>query len=95
MAKRRTRKNKVFAHHQFTLKWEPSSKKSELASSVKGQLKKQVFPSSLQTQKVKSANLLAQEGSVKAVKSDIIKSLILASFILSLEVVVYLIWSVR
>ena len=84
MAKRRTKKDKV-----------RRSKIIELASSVKGQLKKPVLVINPKPQKVKKADVSAQEGSFKTVGSDIIKSLILASFILSLELVVYLVWSVK
>lgn len=94
MAKRRTKKDKLSARHQFALKWEPSLINNDLASGVKRQLKKQISASNAKTQRSKSANILAQEGSVKTIRLDIIKSLILASFILSLELVVYLVWTV-
>lgn len=81
---RRTKKDKLSA-----------SKKRDLASSVKGQLKEQDLAANARTRKAKNADILAQEGSAKAVKSNIIKSLILVSFILSLELVVYLVWSIK
>jgi len=94
MAKRRTKKDRASAHHQFTLRWVPSSKNDDLASSVKGQLKEQDLAANARTRKAKNADILAQEGSDKKIRSDIIKSLILVSFILSLELVVYLVWTV-
>jgi len=81
---RRTKKDKLSA-----------SKKRNLASSVKGQLKEQDLAANARTRKAKNADILAQEGSGKKVRSDIIKSLILVSFVLSLELVVYLVWSVK
>jgi len=84
MAKRRTKKNKISA-----------SKKRGLASSVKGQLKNRNSTINTKPQKTKNADILAQEGSDKNVRKDIIKSLILVSFVLSLELVVYLVWSIK
>ena len=95
MAKRRTKKDKSSARHKFTLQWEPSSKNSDLASSVKGQLKNQDSTVNTKPQNAKSADISAQESSGKNVRKDIIKSLILVSFVLSLELVVYLVWNVK
>ena len=83
MTKRRTKKDKF-----------RRSKNNDLASSVKWQLGDYDSAANTKPQMAKNADILAQEGSGKNVRKDIIKSLILVSFILSLELVVYLIWTV-
>lgn len=82
MAKRRTRKQKIQAKHKFI--FEPV---------VKGQFKnelKAILPSKLDSKKAKK---LANLTDLASLKRDIIKSLILASLVLSLEIMIYLAWN--
>lgn len=92
MTKRRTRKQKEKAKHQFSISWEPTYKSSNFKPSVKGQFKK---PSSLKVKgrlSSKNAKKLAKAGNLASIKRDIVKSLIITSFILALEIMLYLAW---
>ncbi len=95
MGKHRTKKQKLNPHRSFLLSWSPEPKKRILKADVKGQFKNSLESPKTEAPHVKNANKLAQEGSFAAVKRDILTSLILASFILGLEVVIYLAWNVR
>lgn len=79
MAKRRTRKQKENARHTFTD-----------VPVVKGQITSQPEPNLKAHQAQRKADILAQETSFVSIKRDVVKSLLLASFILSVEIVVYL-----
>ncbi|HJX59121.1 MAG TPA: hypothetical protein VJ481_01000 [Patescibacteria group bacterium] len=84
MAKRRTRREKASAKHGFALSWEPS---------VKGQFiskAKKPIPGSSHKE---SAITLAKDAPSASIKRDILKSLIIVSLILALEVVLYLAWN--
>lgn len=86
MSKRRTRKEKQQAKHRFPAPFE---------AGVKGQKNIGYEAKPGKHEGSKSADLTAQAGSTLPIKRDIIKSLLLVSFILSLELVVYLAWNVR
>ena len=88
--KRRTRKQKESARHTFTVSWTPEAKKAPDVPVVKGQITSPPEPNFKARQAGGKADLLAQDASLIFIKRDVIKSLLLASFILSLEVVVYL-----
>lgn len=80
----RTRKNKENPNYQFLVSWEPKK------TSVKGE---SGLPHPQPRKKIsrsKSADLMSQENTHARIKKDIIKSLILVSLVLILEVVVYL-----
>jgi len=91
MSKRRTRKQKEKAKHQFTFPSSPGVSQAR----VKGQNNIGYEAKISQDEGSKSADLTAQAGSTPSAKRDIIKSLLLVSFILSLELVVYLAWNVK
>ena len=87
MAIQRTRKDKQSPHYNFLYSWTPSkahvnreSKLGDKAVTVK-------------LSASKKADIQAKEDSMGRIKKDIIKSLILVSFIIILELVVYLAWS--
>lgn len=82
----RTRKDKVTPHYGFLVSWKPTDRL------VKGESK--ISHDSLNTngKHIKSADVLAQEVNSRSTKKDIIKSLILVSLILGLELVIYLAW---
>ncbi len=84
MAVHRTRKNKENPHYNFSYSWQPSE------PHVKGEsnLPEKTFKAGQSY--TKRANLLAKDDSLPRIKKDIIKSLVIVSFILILEVVVYL-----
>lgn len=81
MAKRRTRKQKVQAKHKFI--FEPA---------VKGQFKNEPKTTLLSKPDSKKAKKLANLTDLVSLKSDIIRSLILASLVLGLEIMIYLAW---
>ncbi len=97
MAKRRTRKQKEKAKHRLTVSWEPSTpslkkvrKTASKKGGVKGQKKNTSQAMKKNLRKTKKANSMAKGESLSLIKRDIVKSLIIASLILSLEVVIYL-----
>lgn len=90
--KRRTKKDKKEAKHTFLLNWEEGLSERKKSGSVKGQSSNKAKKKSSGTKKSKNAKSKAKAGSDAAIKKDIIKSLALAGFILSLEVMLYFIW---
>lgn len=99
MAKRRTKKQKRQAKHQFLLKWEPEkliakakAQKTVSVPTVKGQIKSQASLSTKTKDKLKFADFQANNGGLALIKRDLTKSLIIASLVLALEVVLYLAW---
>ena len=91
MSKRRTRKQKQEAKHTFTISWEPGNKEIGADSSVKRQFRKgSKAPKSQDSQNKLSENTV-KDMDLASIKKDIAKSLILASFILASEIVLYLI----
>lgn len=82
--KRRTRKQKEKAHHESGF---PS------AGSVKRQLENDKSLKISKKTKAKNAEVMAKEESLASTKREVIKSLILASFIIALEIVIYLAWN--
>jgi hypothetical protein len=83
----RTRKNKEHPHYNFLYSWVPSEAHVKRESVLIN--KENVVKLSAS----KRAEIQAKEDSFERIKKDIIKSLILVSFILILELVVYLAWS--
>ena len=97
---RRTRKQKEEAKHAFTVSWKPrqelgesESKKVLKEASVKGQFKKDTKLNISEVAKKKKAVDSTRYAELASVKRKIGRSVILASLILSLELVIYLIWS--
>jgi hypothetical protein len=94
MAKKRTKENKLNAKHPFLINWNLNSGEAASRSSVK----RQSLPASFRQEKkaiqAEKANLLDKDNSLASIKKAIIKSLILASLILGLELVIYLAWHV-
>lgn len=93
MSKKRTRKNKEKARHQFLVSWSPATNKASNNSSVNRQLGTRVSKLTKAKSIVKNANLSDQDESLGRAKKEIIRSLILSSLILAGEVVLYLAWS--
>jgi hypothetical protein len=86
MPGRRTKKQKLKAKHSFNLSWAPSEPR------VKGQFNIEPKAQKPNSRPHESALNLAKDASLASIKKDMLKSLILASLILALEVVVYLAW---
>jgi len=97
MAKRRTRKDKEGARHQHLISWNPESKQSEAdsknytaASAVKGQSKPTISGTRGKDKGKKYAYYLDKNNELATIRHDLVKSLIIASLILCLELVIYL-----
>ena len=90
MAIERTRKNKENPHYGFLVSWQP---KPASQARVKGESNSDKITVSATLSHGKRAESLAQEASNEGTKKNIIRSLILISFILILELVVYLAWN--
>ena len=91
MAKHRTRKEKETPNYSFLISWKADAP-SPIGSSVKGQFKNHARGKNSEANGHKNANLLDKSASFEVIRRDLTKSLILASFIIALELVVYLGW---
>jgi hypothetical protein len=85
MAKRRTRKEKAAAKHEFTVSWEPSS-------SVKSQKQSSLSSPNIQSSTLKSPMPMGTNLELASIKKDLIKSISAASFIILSELVIYFFW---
>jgi hypothetical protein len=95
MAKKRTRKQKIQAKHPFLISWEEGKKersKASLKAGVKRQSQKTIGHKSASKRHEKSTHYSAEFDGLASVKKDIIKSLSIASLIVGIEIVLYLIW---
>ncbi len=95
MAKHRTKKQKINPHHSFLLSWSNEPKKPSFKASVKGQNTIALGSKNSHSEVVKMADESAKESHIQDIKRSVLTSLILASFILGLEVVIYLAWYAR
>ncbi len=100
MAKRRTKKQKVAAKHQFLVSWDPASsptktkpKKTTSEPAVKGQIKNHSRLKAKKVRSVKHTDSTVETYDLASIKRDLIKSLILAGFVFSIEIMLYLAWS--
>lgn len=85
---RRTKKEKVSAKHSFTISWSPSPTHGE---PVKSQMISKENSLRNKNHSNKNATLLAKDGQSSSVRFSIVKSLTLASLMLALELVIYLV----
>lgn len=92
MAKKRTKKDKVTARHQFTISWQPSTKNEHPQPTVKRQNKSDKMLASTKQDKPKYTDYLAKDEDVVKIKKDIIKSFMLVSLILGIELMLYFAW---
>jgi len=91
MAKRRTKKEKIKAKHSFGYQWS-ADKSGSYTEPVNRQFVKAPKNKSAVLENSKSANLLDKDGNLGIIKKNMLKSLIISSLILSLELVLYLAW---
>jgi hypothetical protein len=89
MAIERTRKNKENPHYGFLVSWQP---KASSQARVKGESNSVKISGSATSRHGEKAVSMAQGALALGTKKSIIRSLILISFILILELVVYLAW---
>lgn len=90
--KRRTRKAKKNAKHHFVYSWNPSSTEPSKRSTVKGQFDLGSKPEKSGSRGSKKAKHTASKQYLYQTKKEIIKSVSLASLIVSLELVIYFLW---
>lgn len=90
MSKRRTRKDKVEAKHYMSVSWSPN-KENEL--NVNRQSKNEAERKTTVSNKNKNAEQSAKESQIKATKKDLLKSIVIALAIITLELVLYLAWN--
>ena len=93
MASRRTRSEKEGAKHHFLYTWANEPRKPQVVPSVKTQIQNapegQVHPS----ESLNKAKTMAQVYDLASIKRGILRSLIMASLVLCLELVIYLAWN--
>jgi hypothetical protein len=89
MPKRRTRKQKIQPKHTFLYQWSKTKSASQ-AGVVKGQFINEAKKQASEAGDKENANLLEKDVNLTAIKKNILKSLILTSLVLCLELVLYL-----
>ena len=92
MAKKRTRKQKEKAKHGFDSIYQISLGKDAFEPTVKGQFKNTKKVRHEQPPASNKATESAKNGNIVEVKKELVKSLLLASLILGIEVMIYLAW---
>jgi hypothetical protein len=93
VGKKRTRKEKSSAKHSFLITWKNTVNRGSSSLAVKGQTEKEKSATNLTETKVNNAYLLDKDTDLNSIKRGVIKSLILVSLILAVEVVLYFLWS--
>jgi len=100
MSKRRTRKQKEKAKHQFKLSWEPvpnqlkaKDKTSSPKAVVNRQTGKHKKSKKVKNIKTENAYLTADYENLGTIRHNLVRSLLIASLILSLELMLYFKWS--
>ena len=89
---RRTKKQKEKARSHFKEFILSEAKKVNIEANVKRQIEKQGKTASIEKGVTKKADILGKEDYLATVKKDIIRSLIITSLILGIELVLYLTW---
>jgi hypothetical protein len=93
MAKRRTRKQKEAAKHQFKISWKPNENEAKRGTSeanVKGQFRKSEAKKPNSKPSKNYSNYTAKSENLAVIRKDIVKSLILAGMIVASEIMIYL-----
>ena len=91
MPKHRTREQKETPNYSFLVSWKPDTQSSP-GSSVKGQFQTHARAESDEADSHKRAKFLDKSDVFVFNKRGLVKSLILASLIIGMELVVYLAW---
>jgi len=93
MAKRRTKKQKQKAKRQFSVYLKNEAENNQFEPVVKGQFRKRKIRKISKPAQTKNAEPTAKVESLRTIRRDIVKSLILASLILGTELVIYFAWT--
>ncbi len=91
MAKRRSKKQKEKAKHQFTISYTPTASGEASKIAVKGQTKTSSSGTNKDAAMPENALNKAEQESFIRSKREIVRSLGLASLVLGLEIVIYLV----
>lgn len=94
MAKKRTRKDKKNAQHPFLVDWDENDNESISGVAVKGKKGKEKNSRIKKTKKANNANVLDKSKNAGTIRRDIFRSVLIALFILGMEVVLYFTWQV-
>jgi hypothetical protein len=92
MSKKRTKKQKQTARHDFLITWEPNASEAKSAKGVKRQIQNEPKIKHLSSTAEGNTVDSAQMSDIIKTQKNIIKSLILAGIILGTEVVLYFFW---
>lgn len=92
MSKKRSLKQKKHTRHPFLVNWQVEPKKRLELKAVKGQKKAEVKPASASSLDANNAELLDKDTNIASITKQVIKSLVIVSLILGLEMVIYLVW---
>lgn len=95
MAKKRTKKEKASAKHQFLISWDNTTNQAQSRTVVKGQTTGVKPASDSKSIINKNTDLLVKDADLTTIKKNIVRSLAIASLILATEVVLYFFWNVR
>jgi hypothetical protein len=91
MPKKRTKKQKARAQEHLKNQYS-RAQNEEQPSLVKGEFITKAKKQLAEAKKPKRANLLVESLDIKIIKRDLVKSLIFASLILALTMVIYFAW---
>ena len=92
MGKRRTKKDKQFAKHSFSVQWESGTSKLKFEPSVNSQFKKPTNSPVTEPKSGKTTVNTDQYQQLGSIKKNIYTTLTISSLILASEVVLYLVW---
>jgi hypothetical protein len=99
MSKRRTRKQKERAKHSFNVSWQPTkskvkpkAKKDVSEAVVKGQTRNFIKGKKHESKRAKKAMVMGNYENLGMIRRNLVKSLVIASLILCLELVLYFRW---
>jgi len=89
MGKRRTKKQKINARHNYAIGISNEGGSVSFSHTVNRQNKKTLDRPSDKTPNPKKTNVMADSYNLASIKKDLIKSLIISSLILALEMMIY------
>ncbi len=93
--KRRTKKEKINPKYNFLISWKPSedeAKKSNFEANVNRDLSKDKIRYSKSQKSIFIAKDTGKYNDIKAIKRDLLKSLLYFHLIIASEIMIYLLW---
>lgn len=92
MSNKRTKNKKLNTHYPFLISWNKNTENQNFASSVKRETNKTDIEIGNKDKSIENAKKLVISNEIEFIKKDIKKSLATTSFILLLEIMIYLAW---